>query len=99
MPVFLEGAPPGASGEMSESGWSNGAVFENFDQSLGTSCWNYQRPRPGPNFNTFGWSQITCTFDLDKRGPPKECHFISPSTSHYSATRCSHIWTIQKYVL
>lgn len=30
MPAFLEGAPPGASGEMSESGWSNGAVFENY---------------------------------------------------------------------
>lgn len=28
---FLEGVPPGASCEMSESGWSNGAVFENYD--------------------------------------------------------------------
>ncbi|XP_062575887.1 uncharacterized protein LOC134237756 [Saccostrea cucullata] len=30
MPAFLEGAVPGACGEMSESGWSNGAVFENY---------------------------------------------------------------------
>lgn len=30
MPAFLKGAPQGASGEMSDSGWSNGAVFENY---------------------------------------------------------------------
>jgi hypothetical protein len=30
MPAFLEGAAPGASGEMTESGWSNGTVFENY---------------------------------------------------------------------
>jgi hypothetical protein len=28
MPAFLEGAASGTSGEMSESGWSNGTVFE-----------------------------------------------------------------------
>lgn len=30
MPAFLEGAPPEAPGEMSEIGWSKGAVFEHF---------------------------------------------------------------------